>query len=1024
MKNLKRILSLALASVMVMGMMVVGASAAFNDQADINALNADAVNTMVALKIISGKEGNKFDPTGKVTRAEMATMIAMALNGGNADFRGTTTTGFTDVDGVRHWAAKFIKYCVDQGILSGVGGGKFNPDANVTAQEAATMILTAMGYKKEMLKSETSDWAAKINLTAEQRNLYDDTKVTDYTQDVDRETAAQMVFNGITVWTPVINDTYNTTTGEHMYSVDGSKANPSILTTAFKAQMEYAILANTAYDAETETYTYTLDSSNIDVEPLNGTHKANNIKVTFAQDVSELFMQKVKVIYSDSSNQANPKSTIIGINKALDGVLGSGVGAPSTRGGKLDGKPKADTCANVNFNGVTATKQDWWTYDLIDNTGDGKVNAVVYHPITVGKVNVVNNTQVSFSNGVAAVPLKDNEVETGLKRDDLVTITTDVTGVKIVKKMDVVEDVTATALDKDGVYTIGGEQYEKATGYSSTITLGKSYNLSVLNGYIFAAESTVGSTAAGLNDLIYAIEVGPVNDGLTEVDNTDTTNKAQKVRFMFANGDTTAVKTVVSLGVVGGSGADKNDPKPLDSSNNKVEEGKFYTFKANKNGTYALMPVDVNDNNTDFADMTCNAVSSNAIKSGVMDGIRFNDDAVVFVKNTYTPAGGTATTQYKMFTGKEINGWEDLSGKTAILWTVKSSGFDYTVVGSIDLGNNAKDAWPGAAANGDHFGYLVANADRAYVAALEDEYTRLTIWDGEEVITRYVDEPSLINRAAGTIVRYKEAADDTITLIATNNATTPWTSKPVAVSAYAGGDTIQFIGGAETGDYSLEHAAIIYVDAAKKAKADASAITLAAAVDPTDLSFGYYNNAYLVEGTKNATTGITPVLALIVDVNNGLGATSVSGNAGNKVTLDNVLGATANFPAVTETDKTVKVAPGAKLTNEKVMEGGVQLFDVAQELSGATYSKEAAIVKIVIPGMKQGDKITVNGTAKTLDADATFYLIVGNQNATTANAANKGTISVTISYEAAKAAGGFDTAVNYTLQYDAWGEKK
>ena len=60
MNNLKRILSLALASVMVIGMMVVGASAAeFNDGADIN--NNDAVDTLVALNVIGGYDDGSLD---------------------------------------------------------------------------------------------------------------------------------------------------------------------------------------------------------------------------------------------------------------------------------------------------------------------------------------------------------------------------------------------------------------------------------------------------------------------------------------------------------------------------------------------------------------------------------------------------------------------------------------------------------------------------------------------------------------------------------------------------------------------------------------------------------------------------------------------------------------------------------------------------------------------------------------------------------------------------------------------------
>ena len=103
MRNLKRTLSLALASVMLVGMMSVGASAVnasdFTDADEI--VNKDAVSTMTALGIINGKEdGSYFDPTGNVTRAEMAKMLCVAINGGVDPVLGVKDTPtFTDIKG-------------------------------------------------------------------------------------------------------------------------------------------------------------------------------------------------------------------------------------------------------------------------------------------------------------------------------------------------------------------------------------------------------------------------------------------------------------------------------------------------------------------------------------------------------------------------------------------------------------------------------------------------------------------------------------------------------------------------------------------------------------------------------------------------------------------------------------------------------------------------------------------------------------------------------------------------------------
>ena len=79
-------------------------------------------------------------------------MICVALNGGEEPTLGTPATPtFSDVRGTTAaWAEKYIESCVAQGIVSGVGGGRFcprqQPDRHPAGQDAAgvpwAMILT------------------------------------------------------------------------------------------------------------------------------------------------------------------------------------------------------------------------------------------------------------------------------------------------------------------------------------------------------------------------------------------------------------------------------------------------------------------------------------------------------------------------------------------------------------------------------------------------------------------------------------------------------------------------------------------------------------------------------------------------------------------------------------------------------------------------------------------------------------------------------------------------------------------
>ena len=201
MRNLKRALSLALAAIMLIGMMVVSASAAgFDDFSDKDEIvNKDAVSMLTILGVINGKEdGSFFDPAGNVTRAEMAKMIATVLNQG-ADVDGLyvgMNTGLTDVKG--HWAESYINYCYSLGIIAGRGNGKFDPAATVTGNEAAKMLLVAAGYDAQLEGLTGNDWAIKTASLASTLGIFDDLTVP--TGDpLTRDNAALLIYNALDI---------------------------------------------------------------------------------------------------------------------------------------------------------------------------------------------------------------------------------------------------------------------------------------------------------------------------------------------------------------------------------------------------------------------------------------------------------------------------------------------------------------------------------------------------------------------------------------------------------------------------------------------------------------------------------------------------------------------------------------------------------------------------------------------------------------------------------------------------------
>ena len=76
----KKVLSLVLCVAVMLSVMVLGAGAAFSDQADIE--NTEAVDACSALNIIGGYEDGSFHPERNIKRSEITKMICVALNGG------------------------------------------------------------------------------------------------------------------------------------------------------------------------------------------------------------------------------------------------------------------------------------------------------------------------------------------------------------------------------------------------------------------------------------------------------------------------------------------------------------------------------------------------------------------------------------------------------------------------------------------------------------------------------------------------------------------------------------------------------------------------------------------------------------------------------------------------------------------------------------------------------------------------------------------------------------------------------
>ncbi len=140
MRNLKRALSLTLASVMLLGMMVVGAGAASYPDVD-EKDNIEAIEVLQAVKVMVGDEKGNFGPDQPVNRAQMAVVMALLLDLDYDYYEGTNP--FKDVPA---WAAPYVAACYANGIVSGYDAYTYGSGDSVTAVQAASMMMRALGY--------------------------------------------------------------------------------------------------------------------------------------------------------------------------------------------------------------------------------------------------------------------------------------------------------------------------------------------------------------------------------------------------------------------------------------------------------------------------------------------------------------------------------------------------------------------------------------------------------------------------------------------------------------------------------------------------------------------------------------------------------------------------------------------------------------------------------------------------------------------------------------------------------------
>lgn len=90
-----------------------------------------------------GYPNGEFRPEGKITRAEVATIIARAVLPDFIEFNDYGDGGYSDVAG--HWAQSGIAFCSNAGVFVGYEDGTFRPNKPITREEYALVIARIQG---------------------------------------------------------------------------------------------------------------------------------------------------------------------------------------------------------------------------------------------------------------------------------------------------------------------------------------------------------------------------------------------------------------------------------------------------------------------------------------------------------------------------------------------------------------------------------------------------------------------------------------------------------------------------------------------------------------------------------------------------------------------------------------------------------------------------------------------------------------------------------------------------------------
>ena len=777
--------------------MVVGAGAAFSDQSKIK--NTEAVDACTALNIIGGYPDGSFKPEGNITRAEVTKMICVALNGGkNPAVSTNTTPTFSDVRNNANaaWAEGYIESCAAQGIVSGVGGGKFAPNGNVTGVQLAKMLLVSLGYKSENEGFTGNAWATNVNVRAAQKGLYAGLESMDTNAAISRDNAAQMVWNALNAYeveykTTLVTDSKGQLTSQITVQdkvVGKTDDKITLLEDKYETETPSGILTAVKKEDGKDTYklTVVINNAEKDSKYTTGVKTFSNV----SGDYTSLLGQDVKVLVKPENNgkdatvygvYATSKNTVVtSVKDDIDNLdktpqnkfkvngteyksdlanandipvfYASDISGAYDENAKLDSSKKDTTLGKLN---------DYESVTLIDNNDDDKMDIAIVTPVTFAKISYLSSSTVGLNlkggyqtNVETSYDLKDDDVVLYDKaaKDDYVILTDGqftADGNTTITKANIVSGKVDATKGSITDVKVADTWYSVVDGTCKELKLNKNFDLAVYGNFAFACEKTAGS--ATLEDVLFIDKAAAITSGVSKDDGNI------EAKAYFTDGSSKTI-TISKVNYYGPNGADLDCDADQYASISKSADvtaafaNKMWMFEMD-GSDYELTLLD-NSYETMSYDNYKTINSTVGLKDGKFsdNSMRVADDAVVFVKTD---------DEIKVVSGKTVANWSEITttSKTKITQaaglTDKTNGYNYIQVGAIVL--KGTDDVPGGS---DYsYGYVTATPSTSKIDSTS--YTTLTIWNGEKeiTITGKTNDGDMKNAVKGTFVQYSTVND-------------------------------------------------------------------------------------------------------------------------------------------------------------------------------------------------------------------------------------------------------------------------